>query len=89
MHEPLPEGKEGIVYADLDLGMISLAKAAADPAGHYARPDCDAPAARPARRATRRAGVSARASEVGRAGRRRAARRPCRDGRAPPVRRVA
>ncbi|MEO5882530.1 MAG: carbon-nitrogen hydrolase family protein [Caldimonas sp.] len=39
MHEPLPEGSEGIVYADLDLGMISLAKAAADPAGHYARPD--------------------------------------------------
>ena len=36
---PLPEGAEGIVYADLDLGMISLAKAAADPAGHYARPD--------------------------------------------------
>ncbi len=39
MHEPLPEDTEGIVYADLDLGMISLAKAAADPAGHYARPD--------------------------------------------------
>ena len=39
MHEPLPEDQEGIVYADLDLGMISLAKAAADPAGHYARPD--------------------------------------------------
>ena len=39
MNEPLPEGTEGIVYADLDLGMISLAKAAADPAGHYARPD--------------------------------------------------
>ncbi len=39
MHEPLSEGTEGIVYADLDLGMISLAKAAADPAGHYARPD--------------------------------------------------
>ena len=39
MHEPLPETTEGIVYADLDLGMISLAKAAADPAGHYARPD--------------------------------------------------
>ncbi len=37
--EPLPEGQEGIVYADLDLGMISLAKAAADPAGHYSRPD--------------------------------------------------
>jgi nitrilase len=39
MHEPLPEHEEGIVYADLDLGMIALAKAAADPAGHYARPD--------------------------------------------------
>ena len=39
MNEPLAEGEEGIVYADLDLGMISLAKAAADPAGHYARPD--------------------------------------------------
>jgi aliphatic nitrilase len=39
MHEPIPETQEGIVYADLDLGMISLAKAAADPAGHYARPD--------------------------------------------------
>ena len=35
----LPEDEEGIVYADIDLGMISLAKAAADPAGHYARPD--------------------------------------------------
>jgi nitrilase len=39
MHEQLPEDKEGIVYADLDLGVISLAKAAADPAGHYSRPD--------------------------------------------------
>ena len=39
MNEPLPENVEGLVYADLDLGMISLAKAAADPAGHYARPD--------------------------------------------------
>ncbi len=37
--ELLPEGQEGIVYADIDLGMISLAKAAADPAGHYSRPD--------------------------------------------------
>lgn len=37
--ETLPEGQEGIIYADLDLGMISLAKAAADPAGHYSRPD--------------------------------------------------
>lgn len=35
----LPENEEGILYADIDLGTISLAKAAADPAGHYARPD--------------------------------------------------
>jgi nitrilase len=39
LHEPLAPDAEGIVYADLDLGMISLAKAAADPAGHYSRPD--------------------------------------------------
>ncbi|MCW5634867.1 MAG: hypothetical protein KIT17_16150 [Rubrivivax sp.] len=39
MHEPIPEDQDGIVYADLDLGMIALAKAAADPAGHYARPE--------------------------------------------------
>lgn len=36
---PLPEKEEGLVIADIDLGMISLAKAAADPAGHYSRPD--------------------------------------------------
>jgi aliphatic nitrilase len=30
---------EGLVLADIDLGMIAYAKAAADPAGHYARPD--------------------------------------------------
>lgn len=39
MAEPIPEDQEGILYADIDLGMIALAKAAADPAGHYARPD--------------------------------------------------
>jgi nitrilase len=39
MHRPLPETEEGIVYADIDLGIISLAKAAADPSGHYSRPD--------------------------------------------------
>jgi aliphatic nitrilase len=37
--EKIPEKEEGIVYADIDLGMISLSKAAADPAGHYSRPD--------------------------------------------------
>jgi len=36
---PLPETEEGLIVADIDLGMIALAKAAADPAGHYARPD--------------------------------------------------
>ena len=39
MHAPLAEDAEGLVYADIDLGMITLAKAAADPSGHYARPD--------------------------------------------------
>lgn len=39
LSSPLPETDEGLVYADIDLGMISLAKAAADPAGHYSRPD--------------------------------------------------
>lgn len=37
--ERIPETEEGILYADIDLGMIALAKAAADPAGHYSRPD--------------------------------------------------
>ena len=36
---PLPPDQEGLVYADIDLGMISLAKAFADPVGHYSRPD--------------------------------------------------
>ncbi len=39
LHRPLPETEEGIVYADIDLGMISLAKSVADPSGHYSRPD--------------------------------------------------
>ncbi|XXZ60422.1 carbon-nitrogen hydrolase family protein [Sorangium sp. So ce341] len=37
--EPLDERAEGLIYADVDLGLIRLAKAAADPTGHYARPD--------------------------------------------------
>jgi nitrilase len=37
--EPIPNTEEGILYADIDLGMIALAKNAADPAGHYSRPD--------------------------------------------------
>jgi aliphatic nitrilase len=37
--EPLPETQEGLLYAQIDLPMISVAKAAADPVGHYSRPD--------------------------------------------------
>jgi nitrilase len=37
--EPLAQDVEGLLYADIDLGMIAYAKAAADPTGHYARPD--------------------------------------------------
>ena len=37
--EHLPEDVEGTLYAEIDLGMISIAKSAADPVGHYARPD--------------------------------------------------
>jgi len=37
--ENLPADQEGIVYAEIDLNMIHIARAAADPAGHYARPD--------------------------------------------------
>lgn len=35
----LAEDEEGIVYAELDPALIMVAKAAADPAGHYSRPD--------------------------------------------------
>ena len=37
--EKLPENEEGIIYATIDLGAIGVAKIAADPAGHYSRPD--------------------------------------------------
>ncbi|HVO15853.1 MAG TPA: carbon-nitrogen hydrolase family protein [Alphaproteobacteria bacterium] len=37
--KPLPPREEGIVFADIDLAMIPLAKAFADPVGHYSRPD--------------------------------------------------
>lgn len=35
----LAENEEGILYADIDLSLISIAKSVADPVGHYARPD--------------------------------------------------
>lgn len=37
--EYIDEKEEGIVYAEIDLSLIAIAKAPADPAGHYARPD--------------------------------------------------
>ncbi|WP_341961032.1 carbon-nitrogen hydrolase family protein [Pseudomonas sp. RC10] len=37
--ERMPDTWEGVICAPIDLGEIAVAKAAADPAGHYARPD--------------------------------------------------
>lgn len=37
--EPLPHDQEGILYAEIDLSLIPMSKAAADPVGHYSRPD--------------------------------------------------
>ncbi len=37
--EPLPEHEDGLLFAELDLGAIAVAKSFADPVGHYARPD--------------------------------------------------
>ena len=37
--DKLPETEEGILYATVDLAAIGVAKNAADPAGHYSRPD--------------------------------------------------
>lgn len=39
LNEPLPENEEGLVIADIDLGYTAMAKIAADPVGHYSRPD--------------------------------------------------
>ena len=35
----LPPTEEGLLYADIDLSAIAFAKSAADPTGHYSRPD--------------------------------------------------
>ncbi|MDX7988660.1 carbon-nitrogen hydrolase family protein [Xenorhabdus sp. 12] len=37
--KPLPPDEEGLLYANIDLSDITLAKAVADPVGHYSRPD--------------------------------------------------
>lgn len=39
MADYLPEEQEGLVCAEIDLNKIAFCKAAADPVGHYARPD--------------------------------------------------
>ncbi len=39
MAEHLPEDEEGLIVAEISLPMISVAKAAGDPSGHYSRPD--------------------------------------------------
>jgi aliphatic nitrilase len=39
MCEKLDELEEGLLLADIDLGMIAVAKSFADPVGHYSRPD--------------------------------------------------
>ena len=39
MCEPLPEDTDGLLFAELDLGAIAIAKSFADPVGHYSRPD--------------------------------------------------
>jgi aliphatic nitrilase len=37
--EPIPPTQEGLLYADIDYSAILAAKNAADPVGHYSRPD--------------------------------------------------
>ncbi len=37
--EPLAHTEEGLLFADIDLGTIAIAKSFADPVGHYSRPD--------------------------------------------------
>lgn len=37
--EKLPEDQEGLLIAEIDLGLIGVAKNAMDPVGHYSRPD--------------------------------------------------
>ncbi len=37
--EKLAPDEEGLIYAEIDLAAIGVAKSAADPAGHYSRPD--------------------------------------------------
>lgn len=42
LSEPLDPVAEGLLYAEVDLGSIAIAKSFADPVGHYSRPDATA-----------------------------------------------
>ena len=37
--DPIPPTEEGILFAEIDFSAILAAKNAADPVGHYSRPD--------------------------------------------------
>ena len=37
--DQLPEAEEGLLFSEIDLGAIAVAKSFADPIGHYSRPD--------------------------------------------------
>ncbi|MDD9962934.1 MAG: carbon-nitrogen hydrolase family protein [Gammaproteobacteria bacterium] len=39
MCDPLAEDREGVLFAEIDLGAVAVAKSFADPVGHYSRPD--------------------------------------------------
>ena len=39
LSEPLAPTEEGLLFAEIDLGAIAVAKSFADPVGHYSRPD--------------------------------------------------
>jgi nitrilase len=39
LFEKIDETAEGLLYADIDLGLQSLSKCVFDPVGHYSRPD--------------------------------------------------
>jgi len=67
--EPIPPTQEGLLYADIDYTAILAAKNAADPVGHYSRPDVfrlyfdNAPKARVVRRPLSPAAEPPEASE--------------------------
>ena len=65
--KPLAADEEGLLIAEIDLGLIALAKSAADPVGHYSRPDVARVVfnPHPQSRIVRSAAVDDRAEQVG------------------------